>query len=153
MKYENIVTSSTETLTSAPLSFTPPFAAVAIRHNPDLPRSPSSPVLNSSDSHRLIIVTAALNPSPRLTSASDLAASAEDDGGPEPGSRKGKGVLDLPSVSRATRTNTMTPDLPPQSPLLPLDTDSNLAVASPSLQTDRTGDHSSHPSHCRCDIV
>ncbi|KAH8986147.1 hypothetical protein EDB92DRAFT_1880910 [Lactarius akahatsu] len=154
----NIVTSSTttplatpETSTSAPLSSIPPPAPIPIRHNTDLltpsdtpnfPRSASNPVLNTTESHRSIIDTTAPIDSPRPTFTSDLAT----------GSRKGKDAFNPASVNCATRTNTMTPDLPPQSPLLPLDTDSDVAVAL-SPRTERTGDHSLHPSHCRYDIV
>ncbi|KAH9017452.1 hypothetical protein EDB83DRAFT_2321025 [Lactarius deliciosus] len=119
---------------------------------PNLPRSASNPVVNTTESHRLIIVTTAPNASPRPISTSDLAAATEDDGGLEPGSRKGKDVLNPASVNCATRTNT-NPGLPPQSPLLPLDSDSEVAAAGPSLRAERTGDHSSHPSYCRYEIV
>ncbi|KAH9025206.1 hypothetical protein EDB84DRAFT_404624 [Lactarius hengduanensis] len=118
----DIVTSSTitpratpETSTSAPLSSIPPPAPVATRHNtdllapsdtPNLPRSASNPVLNTTESHRLIIVTTAPNASPPPTSTSNLAAATEDDGCPEPGSREGKDALNPASMNRATRTNT-----------------------------------------------
>ncbi|KAH9025194.1 hypothetical protein EDB84DRAFT_1505053 [Lactarius hengduanensis] len=136
-----------DTSTSTPpLSSTSPAAAVALQHNPDLLTSsdpPNLPLSASSDpvlenilpteSHRSIIVTTP-STSPGPTSAPDLSITAAEDGGiPKPGLRK---------------------DLPPQSLSLPSEADSDIAaVAGPSQRAERAGDHSSHPSHCRYDIV
>ncbi|KAH9024180.1 hypothetical protein EDB84DRAFT_1507404 [Lactarius hengduanensis] len=132
-----------DTSTSTPpLSFTLPAAAVALQHNPP------------TESHRSIIVTTP-STSPGPTSAPDLSITATEDGGiPKPGLCKGKDV-GPPTVNRAIHANTVTAlDLPPQSLSLPSEADSDIAaVAGPSQRAERTGDHSSHLSHCRYDIV
>ncbi|KAH8980245.1 hypothetical protein EDB86DRAFT_3088031 [Lactarius hatsudake] len=150
-----------DTSTSTPpLSSTSPTAAVALQHNPDLLTSSDLPNLPLSASSNPVLesilpTVTTRSISPRPTSAPGLSVTAAEDGGvPMPGLRKGKDV-GHPTVNRAIRANTVTPlDLPPRSLSLPSEADSDIAaVAGPSQRAERTGDHSSHFSHCRYDIV
>ncbi|KAH9013588.1 hypothetical protein EDB84DRAFT_1532434 [Lactarius hengduanensis] len=131
-------------------------SALTVLHcTPDTPTStpPLSSTSPAAASHRSIIVTTT-STSPGPTSAPDLSVTAAEDGGvPKPGLRKGKDV-GPPTVNREIHANTVTAlDLPPQSLSLPSEADSNIAAAAgPSQRAERTGDHSSHLSHCRYDI-
>ncbi|KAH9017465.1 hypothetical protein EDB83DRAFT_185477 [Lactarius deliciosus] len=92
------------------------------------PRSLHSSISRSSlspsfpESHRSIIVTTAAS------------TSAENDGGPKPGSCKERDADPL-SADCAIHPNTM------------------VTLDLPSLQVEHTGDQSPRPSHCQCDIV
>ncbi|KAI9449959.1 hypothetical protein BJY52DRAFT_1305054 [Lactarius psammicola] len=155
-------------------AFAPPFssaaAAAASQHNadpltpsnpPNLPSSTSShPVLGDilrTESHRSIIVTIAPSASPEPTSAPDLDSAAEDHGSPKPDFRKEEDDLDPCSVNWEIHANTIaTRDLPPQSALLPLVTDSDVDIAGLSLRepnAEHTGDSPVDPLHGGYDIV
>ncbi len=111
----------------------PPGSPLSSR--PPMTRSDLSPSFPESD--RSTIVTTAPCAFPGPTPPPDFGAAAEDDGIPRPDLRKEN---DPPSVNRAIQANTL--DLPPQSPSLPSVTDSNIAIAGPSLReayTKRTG--------------
>ncbi|KAH9067575.1 hypothetical protein EDB87DRAFT_8438 [Lactarius vividus] len=105
--------------------------------------------------HRLMIVTPSASPEP--TSVLNLGAVIMDDGIPKPGLCKEQDTLDHPSVDRINHANAMTTlDLPPQSRSLPSVTDSDVAIAIPSLQESNaecTGHNSPRPSHRRYEIV
>ncbi|KAH8991016.1 hypothetical protein EDB92DRAFT_1816526 [Lactarius akahatsu] len=165
-----------------PLSFTSSPTAVAVQHNPellaqsDLPNLPYSafvnPVLDNTlstgpppsshlpmtqsdlspscqESHHSLTATAAPSAPPWPTFAPDMGAATEDNASSKPSSRKENDALDPPSVNRAI---TVTLDLLPQFPSLPLVTDSDVAIAGPSLR-EHAGDHSPHPPHLPHDIV
>ncbi|KAI9432457.1 hypothetical protein H4582DRAFT_1995131, partial [Lactarius indigo] len=145
-----------ETSTSAPLSSTPPPAAVAIRHNPDLlkpfdapnlTRSTSNTVLNTTESHRSIIVTTAPTASPRLTSTP---AAPEGEGSMEAALHMESDTL---APSGIQENIIATSDLPSQP--LPSPSVTDVAIASPSrrsLGAEHTGDHSPYPLHSQYDI-
>ncbi|KAH9018857.1 hypothetical protein EDB84DRAFT_1518210 [Lactarius hengduanensis] len=148
-----------------PLSFTSSPTAVAVQHNPellaqsDLPNFPYSasvnPVLDntlSTESHHSLTATTVPSAPPWPTFAPDMGAATEDNASSKPSSCKENDALDPPSVNRATHAITVTLDLLPQFPSLPLVTDSDIAVAGPSLR-ERAGDHSPHPPHFPHDIV
>ncbi|KAI9445695.1 hypothetical protein BJY52DRAFT_1315474 [Lactarius psammicola] len=160
---------TTETSAFAP-PFPSSFAAAAHQHNadpltpsnpPNLRYStPSHPVLDDifpTESHRSIIVTVAPGTSPGPTSVPDLDSAAEDHGSPKPEFHKKEDALDPHSVNWEIQANTIaTRDLPPQSASLPLVTNSDIAIAGPSLRepnAERTGDSPVDPSHGLYDIV
>jgi len=121
---------------------------------PTGPRSSSdSPVTGSDlasfspESHSSMLAPAAPGPSPQATSAPDLGAAAEGEGGTKAASHKERDALDPPSASRANIL--AAPDLPPQSPSSVTD----VAIPGPSwfsLGAEHTGDHSSRGQY---DIV
>ncbi|KAH9012923.1 hypothetical protein EDB84DRAFT_1534405, partial [Lactarius hengduanensis] len=153
-------------ISSPPLSPSSPPTAASLRQNTE-PLMPSvSPNLPSPASSNQVLdvlhtATAAPSASPRLTSAPDLGAAADDDGSRKPGLRKDKDAVDAPSVNRAIHGNTMsTPYPPPQSPSQPSVTDPDLVITGrsprgPLTIPDQTGDHPPHPSQPdhRYDIV
>ncbi|KAH9012082.1 hypothetical protein EDB84DRAFT_1444846 [Lactarius hengduanensis] len=103
-----------------------------------------------------IIVAATPSASPGPTSAPNLDATTEDGGSHKPGFQNGNDALD-PFSTRAIHTNTLLARDPPPQPLsLPLVTDSDVVITSPSIweaDAERTGDHLRHPSHGQYDIV
>ncbi|KAH9027125.1 hypothetical protein EDB84DRAFT_1609050, partial [Lactarius hengduanensis] len=151
-------------ISSPPLSPTSSPAAFSLRQNteplmPSVPPNHSSPASSNqvlsvlpTESRHPIVATAAPSASPRLTSAPDLGAAADDDGSRKPGLRKDKDAVDPPSVNRAIHGNTMsTPYPPPESPSQPSVTDSDLVITGrsprgPLAIAERTGDHPPHPS-------
>ncbi|KAI9450678.1 hypothetical protein BJY52DRAFT_163143 [Lactarius psammicola] len=159
---------TTETSAFAP-PFPSAFAAAAPQRNPDpltpsnppnLPSSTSHPVLDDilpTESYRSIVVTTAPSTSPGPTSAPDLDSAAEDHGSPKPEFHKKEDALDPHSVNWEIHANTITTrGLPPQTPSMPLVTNSDVAIAGPSLRepnAERTGDSPVDPSHGLYDIV
>ncbi|KAI9449226.1 hypothetical protein BJY52DRAFT_1308306 [Lactarius psammicola] len=155
-------------------AFAPPFsfvsAAVSPHHNLD-PLTPSNPpILPSStssrpdlddilsrESHRSIVVTTVPSTCPGPTSASDLDSAVEDHGSPKPEFHKEEDAFNPHSVNWEIHANSITTrGLPPQSPSIPLVTNSDVAIVGPSLREPnaaRTGDSPVDPSHSRYDIV
>jgi hypothetical protein len=84
----------------------------------------------------------------------DPGTAVEPDGTPTPGLRDEKDALDLPSEPHGIDANIIcTPDPPPQSPSLPLVTDSEVAVAGHSFRELSAGDNPPGPSRYQYDIV
>ncbi|KAH9018859.1 hypothetical protein EDB84DRAFT_1442286 [Lactarius hengduanensis] len=143
-----------------PLSSISPPAIFSPHHNedlpapsdePNLPPSASTPNIFPTGSCRPIVVTAT------PTSAPDLSAAAEDDGGQKPGLCKDKDALDTPSMDLEIPAHTVPAQhLPLQPPSLPSVTVSDIAIAGPSMwesNAEHTGHRPSHPSHGQYDIV
>ncbi|KAI9445692.1 hypothetical protein BJY52DRAFT_1216610 [Lactarius psammicola] len=127
----------------------------SLSSQPPITRSDISP--SCPDSRRSIVATTSLSAYLGPTSAPDPGAAAEDDGSPDPGLRKEADTLGPHSANRAVHPNTfVTLDLPPQSPSLPLVTESGVAVASASFKepnAERTGYHPPDPLHGMHEIV
>ncbi|KAH8989532.1 hypothetical protein EDB86DRAFT_3081042 [Lactarius hatsudake] len=140
------------TISAPPLSSTSPPTVFSLQHDGPNLLSPAESNLILDDV--LPTVTAA-RASSGPTSAPDLSAAAEDDVNPKSSSLNGKDTLDPPSVNISIHANTMpTLDRPPS---LPSVTDSDIAIAGPSLwepNVKHIGDHPHpSPSHGRYDIV
>ncbi|KAH9057280.1 hypothetical protein EDB87DRAFT_1632664 [Lactarius vividus] len=142
-----------------PLSSTSPSIVLSLHHNEDLPAPSDEPNLPPSASTLNIFSTESCRPivvATIRTSAPDLGAAAQDGGGQKPGLRKDTDALDTPSMNREIRANTVPAlDLPPQPSSLSSVTDSDIAIASPSMgpNAERTGRRPPHPSHGQYDIV
>lgn len=94
--------------------------------------------------------------SPGPTPSPDLGTAAKGGGTPKPIVYKEQDTFDSRLVNRDIYAYAMaTPDLPLQSPSLPLTTNSDIASVGPSreLTVERIGDHPQDPSHFRHDIV
>ncbi|KAH9045886.1 hypothetical protein EDB83DRAFT_2405526 [Lactarius deliciosus] len=117
-----------------------------------LPMTQSGFSPSRQESHHSLTATTVPIAPPRPTFAPDMGAATEDNASPTPSSRKENDALDPPSVNRATHAITVTLDLLPQFPSLPLVTDSDVAIAGSSLR-ERAGDHPPHSPHFPHDIV
>ncbi|KAI9432441.1 hypothetical protein H4582DRAFT_1101693 [Lactarius indigo] len=154
-----------------PPSFLLPLpSAVALRHNanpltpsdaPNLPSSaPYNPVLDNKlptvpEPYSSIVATTAPGASPVPTFAPDMDAAAKDDDGSQPGLHKEKDALEVNRGIHANSTDNLEP--PRRSPpLRSVNEPEGIAIAGPSLQepnAEHTGDHPSHTSHGRYDMV
>ncbi|KAH9057268.1 hypothetical protein EDB87DRAFT_1632614 [Lactarius vividus] len=146
-----------------PLPSASSSTAVAFQHNADplVPSDPpipqfsalSNPVFDNtlpSESHRSSIVTTSPGNRLRPAPVPNPGATTEDDGSPKPGSHKESDAHDPPLRNQRKYYG-------PRSPTsMALVTDSDVAIAGPSLRgpnTERTGNHVPHLSHRPYDIV
>ncbi|KAH9071407.1 hypothetical protein EDB83DRAFT_2363510, partial [Lactarius deliciosus] len=147
-----------ETSISPPLFPTSPPAVIALEQHAgpptpsDLPNLPPLASLGRVLDNMRPTVAAPPGASPGPTSAPNLDAAIEDDGGHKPGD-----ALDPFSTrTRAIHANTMPMPILDRPPQLPLATDSDVVITGPPARepdAERTGDHIRHPSHGQYDIV
>ncbi|KAF8257256.1 hypothetical protein EI94DRAFT_1759542 [Lactarius quietus] len=119
----------------------------------NLPSASARPVLDEiPKSHCSILATKSPGASPRPTSAPELGTVQYSQ---KAGSLEDKDILHPPSVNRTIQSNTVAIlDLPPHPPQLRSDTD--IAIANPSLRESdagHEGDHPPHSTHDQYDIV
>ncbi|KAH9009747.1 hypothetical protein EDB83DRAFT_2452408 [Lactarius deliciosus] len=170
------------TSTSTLLSPTPPPAAIALQRDSD-PLTPSDPLNLSYPASPKPVLVDIVPTDPPLSSHSPIAlsnfspsflefrhsitvitahspspgpiSSTEDDDNLKLNSCKEKDSIESPSVDREKHANTITAklDFPPH---LSSVTDPGVATAGRSLResnSECTGDHPPHPSHCPYDMV